>query len=151
MPGFDNELERIVGELNRVAPGAAPERASSHLSPRSLETGSSLEQLLGLAAERKASDLILVADSPVVFRINGNIATSGPAPLSADEVQNLLVPVFTPEQRRDLQQKRSLDFSFVRPNGKRCRANIHFQRGTMAACIRLLPARMPSLESLNLP
>jgi Tfp pilus assembly pilus retraction ATPase PilT len=42
--------------------------------------------------------------------------------------------MFTPEQRRDLQQKRSLDFSFVRPNGKRCRANIHYRRGTMAAC-----------------
>jgi twitching motility protein PilT len=151
MPGFDNELERIVGELNRVAPGAAPGSAPEQAAARSLQTGSSLEQLLGLAAERKASDLILVAESPVAFRINGSIATGGPAPLSADEVQDLLVPVFTPEQRRDLQQKRSLDFSFVRPNGKRCRANIHFQRGTMAACIRLLPARMPSLESLNLP
>src|SRR5260221_576214 len=125
MPGFDNELERIVGELNRVAPGTTPEP----VSPRAPQAGSSLEQLLGLAAERRASDLILVADSPVVFRINGSIATGGAAPLSADEVQGLLVPVFTADQRRDLQQKRSLDFSFVRANGKRCRANIHFQRG----------------------
>src|SRR5437763_2217962 len=113
MPGFDNELERIVGELNRVAPGAAPE----HVSMRPPQAGSSLEQLLGLASERRASDLILVADSPVVVRINGSIAPSGPAPLSADEVQDLLVSVFTADQRRDLQQKRSLDFSFVRPNG----------------------------------
>src|SRR5690348_12747448 len=123
MPGFDNELERIVGELNRVAPGTAPGAAPEHVAPRGPQAGSSLEQLLGFAAERRASDLILVAESPVVFRINGSIATNGHAPLSADEVQNLLVPVFTSEQRRDLQQKKSLDFSFVRPNGKRCRAN----------------------------
>ncbi len=148
MPGFDNELERIVGELNRVAPGGAPE---STVASRPVPTGSSLEQLLGFASDRRASDLILVAESPVIFRINGSIAPGSPAPLSPDDVQNLLAPMFTPEQRRDLQQKRSLDFSFVRPNGKRCRANIHYQRGTMAACIRLLPARTPSLESLNLP
>jgi twitching motility protein PilT len=75
-----------------------------------------------------------VAESPVIFHINGSIAPGSPTPLSPDDVQNLLAPMFTPEQRRDLQQKRSLDFSFVRPNGKRCRANIHYRRGTMAAC-----------------
>src|SRR5580700_8665479 len=108
MPSFDNELERIVSELNRAIPGAAGSEKTSpdHVPPRPLPGGSSLEQLLGFAADRRASDLILVADSPVVFRINGSIATSGPSPLSADEVQNLLLPVFTPDQRRDLQQKR---------------------------------------------
>ena len=130
MPGFDNELERIVGELNRVAPGGAPE---STVTSRPVSTGSSLEQLLGFASDRRASDPILVAESPVIFRINGSIAPGRPTPLSPDDVQNLLAPMFTPEQRRDLQQKRSLDFSFVRPNGKRCRANIHYQRGTMSA------------------
>src|SRR5262249_28583714 len=31
------------------------------------------------------------------------------------------------------------------------RANVHHQRGSLAASIRLLPARIPSLESLHLP
>jgi twitching motility protein PilT len=28
---------------------------------------------------------------------------------------------------------------------------VHYQRGTLAACIRILPARVPSLEALHLP
>ena len=33
----------------------------------------------------------------------------------------------------------------------RFRANFHYQRGTLAASIRLLPAQIPSLEALHLP
>jgi len=152
MPGFDNELERIVTELNRAAPGGAPPGKSpaaafgSSVAP----SGSSLEHLLAFAADRHASDVILIADSPAACRVHGNISATG-APLSPEDIQDLLLPVFSPEHHRELQQKKSLDFSFVRPNGIRCRANIHYQRGTIAACIRLLPARVPTLESLNLP
>jgi len=130
MPGFDNELERIVGELNRVALGGAPESTvTSRRSPLA-PLSNNCSDLPPIAAPPTRS----VAEFPVIFHINGSIAPGRPTPLSPDDVQNLLAPMFTPEQRRDLQQKRSLDFSFVRPNGKRCRANIHYQRGTMAAC-----------------
>ena len=152
MPGFDNELERIVTELNRAAPGGAPPGKSpaaafgSSVAP----SGSSLEHLLAFAADRHASDVILIADSPAACRVHGNISATG-APLSPEDIQDLLLPVFSPEHHRELQQKKSLDFSFVRPNGIRCRANIHYQRGTMAASIRILPARVPTLEALHLP
>jgi twitching motility protein PilT len=39
----------------------------------------------------------------------------------------------------------------MRENLGRFRVNIHHQRGTLAASIRLLPSRIPSLESLHLP
>jgi len=39
----------------------------------------------------------------------------------------------------------------VRENLGRFRINIHYQRGTLAASIRLLPSKIPSLESLHLP
>ena len=44
-----------------------------------------------------------------------------------------------------------MDFCFARGPIGRFRANFHYQRGTLAACIRLLPAQIPSLESLHLP
>jgi twitching motility protein PilT len=152
MRAFDNELERIVTELNRVAaPGEAfPLKAFSDPEAPRLAP-SSLEQLLGSAAERKASDVILVAESPAIFRINGCVAAAAGSPVSSEDIQDLLLSVLTPEHRRELAQKKSLDFSFVRTNGLRCRVNVHYQRGTVAACIRLLPARVPTLESLNLP
>jgi twitching motility protein PilT len=50
-----------------------------------------------------------------------------------------------------LQTQKSLDFCFVRKAIGRFRANYHYQRGTLAASIRLLPEQIPSLESLHLP
>ena len=44
-----------------------------------------------------------------------------------------------------------MDFCFARDPVGRFRANIHHQRGTLAASIRLLPARIPTIESLHLP
>jgi len=44
-----------------------------------------------------------------------------------------------------------VDLGFHRENLGRFRVNIHHQRGTLAASIRLLPTRIPTLESLNLP
>src|SRR5579863_10390636 len=48
-------------------------------------------------------------------------------------------------------KRKSVDLSFMRENLGRFRVNIHYQRGTLAASIRLLPSRIPSLESLHLP
>ena len=148
MASFDNELERIVTELNRVAPGGSPPEPTKAPVPH---VKGSLEQLLSAAGERNASDLLLVAESPAIIRVHGNLLHAGHAPLSAEDIDGLLLPLITADQQRELRTKKSLDFSFVRFNGIRCRANIHYQRGTMAASIRILPARVPTLEALHLP
>ena len=44
-----------------------------------------------------------------------------------------------------------MDFSFSRAGIGRFRANVHYQRGTVAGSVRLLPDKMPTLESLHLP
>jgi twitching motility protein PilT len=56
-----------------------------------------------------------------------------------------------PAQSEELRTRRSVDLGFHRENLGRFRVNIHHQRGTLAASIRLLPTRIPTLESLNLP
>ena len=66
-------------------------------------------------------------------------------------MRSLVLPLLEPAQLTELQTKKSVDLSFVRENLGRFRVNIHHQRGTLAASIRLLPSRIPSLESLHLP
>ncbi len=157
MEPYDNELQKIVAELNRAAPGykPPPDDATKPAPISNAETGSAsrstLEQLLGFAAQRNASDVLLVTGAPIALRVNGGLSMTGGTLLTAQEIHDLLLPFLSSEQQRELQQKRSLDFGFVRPNGIRCRANMHFQRGAIAASIRLLPARIPTLESLHLP
>ena len=62
-----------------------------------------------------------------------------------------MLPLLESWQLDELQKKKSVDLSFMRENLGRFRINIHHQRGTLAASIRLLPSRIPSLESLHLP
>ncbi len=54
-------------------------------------------------------------------------------------------------QHQELQRNKSVDLCFTREGIGRFRANVHFQRGTLAGSLRLLPDKIPTLESLHLP
>ncbi len=148
MAGYDSELARIVEELNRSAPGGRPgERAAGRASPAT----ASLDQLLAFAARQNASDLLLVAGSAVALRVNGALLPASGPPLTPDDVRGLVLPLLEPARYEELQRRRTVDFCFERESIGRFRANVHHQRGTLAASVRLLPARIPTLDSLHLP
>jgi twitching motility protein PilT len=174
MSAYESELSRLVDELNRSAPAhksaqraamerPAPDGASIERSATDRPSSdrfsldrfpldrSSIDQLLNFASQRFASDLILVAGSPAAFRINGALSLAPGRPLGAEDIRGILLPLLTVEQSEELQRNKSLDFCFVRGNTGRFRANFHYQRGTLAASIRLLPAQIPTLEALHLP
>jgi twitching motility protein PilT len=148
---FDKDLSEIVAELNRAAPGGrqpVPSNQAPTLAPQNL---ASLDSLLVHAIRRGASDLLLIAGAPVTLRIGGVLSPAGGAPLSAEETRHLLLPLMTPAQAQDLQNNRSADLCFSREGIGRFRSNIHYQRGTVAGSVRLLPEKIPTLESLHLP
>ncbi|HXR39723.1 MAG TPA: PilT/PilU family type 4a pilus ATPase [Terracidiphilus sp.] len=139
MGEHDNELSRLVDQLNRSATAAKSSEKRS------------IDQLLGAAVASHASDIILVAGSPATLRVNGALtADAGPAQ-SAEGIRGMLLPLLTAAQTQELQERKCVDFCFVRGTTGRFRANFHFQRGTLAAAIRLLPAQIPTLETLHLP
>ncbi|HTH53822.1 MAG TPA: PilT/PilU family type 4a pilus ATPase [Edaphobacter sp.] len=135
----ESELSKLVDQLNRSATTA-----------RSSEKRS-LEQVLTVAFKRHASDVILVAGSPVTLRVNGALTPDSGPSLAAEDIRGILLPLLTASQLQQLQEHKSLDCCFVRPSIGRFRVNFHHQRGTLAAAIRLLPEQVPTLESLHLP
>ena len=139
MGEYEGELTRLVDELNRTA-------RRERTDEKTL-----LDQMLSAAVQRGASDLLLVAGSAVVLRVNGAFTTGVGRVMSDADLRGLLLPVLTAEQTKELQNRRSLDFSFVRRSIGRFRANFHYQRGTLAAAIRVLPEQVPTLDSLHLP
>ena len=147
MGEFDTELSKIVAELNR----AAPSQKSAQTAARSAEVTASLERLLQTAATRGASDVLLIAGAAPMFRITGSLVQGSGAVLEAEDVRSLVVPLLEPSQSDELHKRKSVDLGFVREGLGRFRINIHHQRGTLAASIRLLPSKIPSLESLHLP
>ena len=140
MVAYENELSRLVEQLNRSTAAA-----------RTPEETNNLDQLLALAVQRNASDILLVAGSAIALRVRGALLSASSKPLAVEEIRGLLLPLLTAAQAEELTKERSLDFCFVRGNIGRFRANFHYQRGTLAASIRLLPAQIPSIESLHLP
>jgi twitching motility protein PilT len=139
MGEYESELSKIVDQLNRSA-------NSGRLNEKR-----SIDQLLAIAFRRNASDVILVAGSPVTLRVNGALTPDAGPSLSAEDIRGILLPLLTAGQLKELQENKCLDFCFVRGSIGRFRANFHHQRGTLAAAIRLLPEQVPSLESLHLP
>ncbi len=155
MAGYENELTELVAQLNRAAPGTTPggrpEVRTSDVRFDAPADPSSLDALLTQAARAGASDLLMIVGVPVTVRVNGSLANSVGAPLTAENVRNLLLPLMTSAQQQELQRNKSVDLCFSREGIGRFRANVHHQRGTLAGTVRLLPDKMPSLESLHLP
>ncbi len=135
----ENELSRLVDELNRSAAGV-----------RSGERRT-IDQVLADATQSQASDILLVAGSPVTMRVNGALTAESAPPVSAEGIRSLLLPLLSARQLEELRERKCIDFCFARGSLGRFRANFHYQRGTLAAAIRLLPAQIPTLESLHLP
>jgi twitching motility protein PilT len=143
--GYDNELSKLVAELNRAAPSQKQPAAREGVS------SGSLERWLQKAAAHNASDVLLIAGAPPMLRINGNLAAADATLLEAEDVRTDVLPLLEPWQLEELQKKKTVDLGFVRENLGRFRVNLHYQRGTLAASIRLLPTKVPTLESLHLP
>jgi len=149
-PDYPDELAQIVAELNRAAhPDGSPKARASTSAPASASS-SSLDRLLALAVRRAASDLLLIAGAPVTLRITGSLTAAGP-PLGAEDARDLLLPLLSQAQSRELQRAKSVDLCFSREGIGRFRANVHHQRGTVAGSIRVLPEKIPTIESLHLP
>ncbi len=139
MSVYESDLSQLVYELNSSTAEIKNEKRTS------------LDTLLESAAAQNASDVILVAGSALTLRVNGSLAPATGKLLSAEDLRNLLLPLLNAEQTKELENNRALDFCFVRGSTGRFRANFHYQRGTLAASIRLLPAQIPTIESLHLP
>ena len=74
-------------------------------------SGNPLEALLVDVARRGASDLLLIAGSPPVFRVGGRLVRGDADPLSGDDVAALLDTFMTPRVRERMDEDGAADFS----------------------------------------
>lgn len=111
-----------------------------------------IKNLLELTIERGASDLHLLVGSAPVLRVNGVLSpvTSEP-PLTPDELERLLKSVLNAEQVERLTVNKEIDFSLPFSERGRFRVNAYTQKATLAASFRLIPLKIPSIDSLGLP
>lgn len=107
--------------------------------------------LLKKAVEYGASDLHLVAHTPPIARISGRLAPLDDTILTPEMVKVLVYSLLSTDQQESFEKLKDMDFPVDVPNLSRFRANIHYQRGTVAVALRTIPKAIPGPEILGLP
>jgi twitching motility protein PilT len=110
-------------------------------------------------AQRGASDLLVVAGAPPVFRVGGRLVRADASAFDADDVSALLGGFMSGRLRERVDTDGAADFSLRLGKSAddgdrrawRFRVNIHRQRGALAAAVRALPTEVPTISQLNLP
>ncbi|WP_395058214.1 PilT/PilU family type 4a pilus ATPase [Polaromonas sp.] len=112
---------------------------------------STMERILRLMADKKASDVYLSAHSPALIKINGEAIPINNQVLPPDAPRNLLAEVLPPAKIEELEELGELNMAFPLPGVGNFRISGFKQRSTYAAVIRYVPSEIPALESLNVP
>jgi twitching motility protein PilT len=116
------------------------------------ETPLSIDALLERMVGLNASDLHITVGSPPVVRVNGTLQPlEGLDPLAPPETHQLLYRILSTEQQKTLEVKRQIDMAHSLPGLARFRVNVYFQRETLGAAFRLIPAEIKTLEELGIP
>lgn len=110
-----------------------------------------IEELLEKLVNEGGSDLHITSNLQPAGRIDGKLRRFDMPPLSPAEVENLLFPMLSNEQRRKLEQDWELDFSYGIEGLSRFRVNIYKDKGNYAAAFRTITDTVPSFDSLGLP
>jgi twitching motility protein PilT len=112
----------------------------------------SIDELLEHMVALNASDLHVTVGTPPVVRVRGEVQRLEEyAPLNADDSQQILYRILSSEQQKHFELKRQLDFSHSIPGLARFRVNVYFQRESVGAAFRLIPAELKTLEELGIP
>ncbi|OGX38320.1 MAG: type IV pili twitching motility protein PilT [Omnitrophica WOR_2 bacterium RIFCSPHIGHO2_02_FULL_68_15] len=110
-----------------------------------------MRELFELAFARKASDIHLTEHTPPILRIHGSLQPTAFAPLSRADTKRMVYTMLTDRQKAQFERELELDISIDVQGLGRFRVNVHMQRGSVEAALRLVPSRIPSLNELGLP
>lgn len=111
-----------------------------------------LNDLLVTAAKQNASDLHLAVGRRPTLRIDGVLVSLQKEPiLTPDVASELIYALLKEEQKARLERDKQIDFAYSFEDKARFRVNVYYQRGYLAAALRLIPARIRTIEELNLP
>ena len=110
-----------------------------------------VEQLLAIAKEKKASDVHVTVGLPPRVRINGELVDLDYPKLSPEDCEKLILDIMDDRQQNMFKDRGELDFSFSVSNIGRYRVNVFRQRGSVACAMRIVGTKIPTPESLGVP
>lgn len=111
-----------------------------------------MDDYFNLMAEIGASDLHLSVSMPPMVRKDGKIKplTEGDAPITPEEMQQLLTSIMPPKNQEEFARRNDTDFAYEIPGLARFRSNIFRDRKGMGAVFRIIPTKMTTAAQLGL-
>jgi twitching motility protein PilU len=110
-----------------------------------------MDRILRLMAEKKASDVYLSANAPAMIKINGQALPINSQLLPPDAPRALLAEVLPAHRMQELDESGELNMAHQVEGAGNFRFSAMRQRGTIAAVIRYIATEIPPLDSLQVP
>jgi twitching motility protein PilT len=112
---------------------------------------SRIDSFLELAVKQGGSDLHLVSGQPPRIRINGILHRVRFRELSVEDLESILDEFLDGGHRERLERDHHVDFAYSVADLGRFRVNVYRHQHGLGAALRIIPTKIPTLESLGLP
>jgi len=110
-----------------------------------------MQDLLRRVAERKASDLFITAGFPPAIKIDGELRPQMERALTSEQSAVLVRAIMNDRQSKEFDATKECNFAIAPPGIGRFRVSAFVQQGFTGCVIRLINAKIPTFEELDLP
>jgi twitching motility protein PilT len=110
-----------------------------------------LHTFLELAVHQGGSDLHLVTGQLPCIRIAGVLNRVRFRELSLEDMEQILIEFMTERQIAELNERSAVDFAYDVPGLGRFRANVYRHAHGLAAALRVISSKVPTLDDLGMP
>ena len=110
-----------------------------------------IDQLLEALLEREASDLHLIIGQPAKIRVHGTLEHLTDDIISEEYMEQMLNEICSQERWEYFIKNKDLDFAYEIPGRARFRTNYLYNYYGMAAVLRQIPSKVPTMQELLLP
>jgi twitching motility protein PilT len=112
----------------------------------------SIDDLLRIAMERKASDLHLKVGNYPYLRVDGDLVPlTEQARISAEDMLNMAFSMMSNRQKQKFKEQAELDMAYGVAGLGRFRVNVFQQRGNVGVVLRVIPTKIRGLDELYMP
>ena len=110
----------------------------------------SFKEIVLTAVERDASDLHMTVGLPPIYRIDGDLVNEGDEILQEEHIVDAVRQLANEKQLDELKKTGESDFAVSFQGAIRMRCNAFYQQGHTALALRMLPMKVPTVQSLEL-
>ena len=110
-----------------------------------------MQELLKRVVERKASDLFITANFPPAIKLDGEIRPQMERALTPEQSAILVRAIMNDRQTKEFDATKECNFAIAPPGIGRFRVSAFVQQSHIGCVIRLINAKIPTFEELDLP